>query len=101
VNELYLVIHVLLHYIVSIIKWNVESKLIIVLFLFIISGSPEPRSPRSPAIKFRVGQVVRHKRWGYRGVIIGWDTMARVSTITMHYQLMEIQLISISSRLDR
>ena len=25
----------------------------------------------------RVGQVVKHKRWGYRGVIIGWDEKAR------------------------
>jgi len=24
-------------------------------------------------LKFRVGQVVRHKRFGYRGVVIGWD----------------------------
>ena len=24
-------------------------------------------------LKFRVGQVVKHNRFGYRGVIIGWD----------------------------
>lgn len=39
--------------------------------------SPEPRDPRAPHIGLRVGQVVRHKRWGYRGVIIGWDETAR------------------------
>lgn len=40
-------------------------------------GSPEPRSPRPPHIKYRIGQVIKHKRWGYRGVIIGWDETAR------------------------
>lgn len=44
---------------------------------FIFQGSPEPRSPRHPAVKFRVGQVVVHKSWKYRGVIIGWDEKAR------------------------
>ncbi|KAK6171209.1 hypothetical protein SNE40_019447 [Patella caerulea] len=41
------------------------------------SSSPSPRSPRSLNVKFRVGQVIRHKIWGYRGVIIGWDTEAK------------------------
>ncbi|XP_031551876.1 F-box only protein 21-like [Actinia tenebrosa] len=35
--------------------------------------STEPRSPRPSNVKFRVGQVIRHKKWNYRGVIIGWD----------------------------
>lgn len=39
--------------------------------------SPEPRDARSPKVQLRVGQVVRHSRWGYRGVIIGWDETAR------------------------
>jgi len=39
--------------------------------------SPEPRDARPPHVQFRVGQVVKHKRWGYRGVIIGWDETAR------------------------
>jgi len=39
--------------------------------------SPEPRDARPPHIQFRVGQVIKHKRWGYRGVIIGWDETAR------------------------
>jgi len=39
--------------------------------------SPEPRDARPPHVNFRVGQVVKHKRWGYRGVIIGWDETAR------------------------
>ena len=39
--------------------------------------SMEPRDPRPPHVKFRVGQVVKHKLWGYHGVIIGWDLEAR------------------------
>lgn len=39
--------------------------------------SPEPRETRPPQVKFRVGQVVKHNRLGYRGVIIGWDEVAR------------------------
>ncbi|GFR98124.1 F-box only protein 21 [Elysia marginata] len=34
------------------------------------------RSPRPKEVKFRVGQVVKHKIRGYRGVIIGWDPVA-------------------------
>lgn len=39
--------------------------------------SPEPRHTRPPHLTYRVGQVVKHKKWGYRGVIIGWDEEAR------------------------
>ncbi|KAL4233123.1 hypothetical protein ACF0H5_007808 [Mactra antiquata] len=39
--------------------------------------SVEPRSYRPPEVKFRVGQVIKHKLWGYRGVIVGWDELAR------------------------
>lgn len=38
--------------------------------------STNKRSPRPPEVKYRVGQVIRHKIWGYRGVIIGWDPIA-------------------------
>ncbi|XP_006813670.1 uncharacterized protein LOC102806273 [Saccoglossus kowalevskii] len=41
------------------------------------AGSPEPRSPRPAHVKYRVGQVIRHKKWGYRGVITGWDLTAK------------------------
>lgn len=34
---------------------------------------PAPRSKRPVTVSLRVGQVVRHKKWGYKGVIIGWD----------------------------
>ena len=43
------------------------------------ASSVEARSPRPSKVAYRVGQVVRHKRWGYRGVIIGWDVKAKVS----------------------
>jgi len=39
--------------------------------------SPEPRDTRPPNVKYRVGQVIKHARFGYRGVIIGWDETAR------------------------
>jgi len=38
--------------------------------------SPSIRSPRSEYVKYRVGQVIRHKLYGYRAVIIGWDEIA-------------------------
>ncbi|KAJ8315185.1 hypothetical protein KUTeg_007335 [Tegillarca granosa] len=41
------------------------------------SASLEPRTPRPPEVKYRIGQVIRHKIWGYRGVIIGWDPKLR------------------------
>lgn len=41
------------------------------------AGSVEPREYRPPEVKYRVGQVIKHKRWGYRGVIIGWDVTAK------------------------
>ncbi len=39
--------------------------------------SAEVRDPKSPRVRLRVGQVVKHKLWGYHGVIIGWDEEAR------------------------
>lgn len=39
-------------------------------------SSLEPRLSRS-SIKYRVGQVIRHKKYGYRGVIVGWDKECR------------------------
>lgn len=44
----------------------------------LILASTEPRSPRPPEVRYRVGQVIRHKIWGYRGVIVAWDPQARV-----------------------
>ena len=43
------------------------------------ASSIKPRSPRPSTLAYRVGQVIRHKKWGYRGVIIGWDPKAKVS----------------------
>ncbi|XP_041044061.1 si:dkey-261l7.2 [Carcharodon carcharias] len=41
------------------------------------ADSLEPRSPRPPAVKYRVGQVFRHKQDGYYGAIVGWDEKAK------------------------
>ncbi|NXY14980.1 FBX21 protein, partial [Atrichornis clamosus] len=38
--------------------------------------STRVHSPKPEYIKFRVGQVVIHKRFGYSGVIVGWDVKA-------------------------
>ena len=38
------------------------------------ASSTVPRTNRSnPDIKFRIGQVIKHKLWGYKAVIVGWD----------------------------
>ena len=54
-----------------------------ILYLYVAviyqTGSYEIRSPKPLDVQFRVGQVVRHKIWGYRGVIVGWDPIANVS----------------------
>ncbi|XP_060712699.1 uncharacterized protein si:dkey-261l7.2 [Hemiscyllium ocellatum] len=41
------------------------------------ADSPEPRSPRPLSVKYRVGQVIKHRQDGYIGVIVGWDEKAR------------------------
>ena len=41
------------------------------------ASSTRPRTNRAkPEIKYRIGQVIKHKRWGYRAVIVGWDHQA-------------------------
>ena len=35
------------------------------------------RDPKPPNVKFRIGQVIKHKKWGYRGVVIAWDRTAK------------------------
>ncbi|VDN57608.1 unnamed protein product [Dracunculus medinensis] len=52
----------------------------LLLYFFILS-SVEPRDPRPPSIKYRVGDIVKHKIHGYRGVIIGWDEKANAPPI--------------------
>ena len=32
-----------------------------------------------PEVLFRVGQVIKHKRYGYKGVISGWDPVCAAS----------------------
>lgn len=33
------------------------------------------------SIKFRVGQVVKHKKFGYKGVIVAWDESCKATTM--------------------
>lgn len=46
-------------------------------------ASPEPRLSRPANVQFHIGQVVHHKKWGYRGVIIGWDPEAKVGVLSI------------------
>ncbi|NXQ80617.1 FBX21 protein, partial [Nyctibius grandis] len=39
--------------------------------------STHVRSPKPEYIQFSVGQVIFHKRFGYSGVIVGWDVKAK------------------------
>ncbi|NXR84978.1 FBX21 protein, partial [Hypocryptadius cinnamomeus] len=41
-----------------------------------LAESTHVHSPKPEYIKFRVGQVVIHRRFGYSGVIVGWDVKA-------------------------
>ncbi|XP_050806143.1 uncharacterized protein LOC127049430 isoform X1 [Gopherus flavomarginatus] len=34
-------------------------------------------SPKPESVQFNVGQVIVHRRFGYSGVIVGWDVKAR------------------------
>ncbi|XP_053879859.1 uncharacterized protein LOC128834790 isoform X2 [Malaclemys terrapin pileata] len=34
-------------------------------------------SPKPESVQFNVGQVIIHRRFGYSGVIVGWDVKAR------------------------
>ena len=50
--------------------------------------SKTPRNHRPSSVSFGVGQVVRHKMAEYVGVIIGWDTVAKVLTCICIVQVM-------------
>ncbi|CAD5207464.1 unnamed protein product [Bursaphelenchus okinawaensis] len=58
-------------------KKNFEDEILDLTNLKIEDGhfasSKTPRDPRAPWIKYRVGQVFRHKKHKFRGVISGWD----------------------------
>ncbi|KFP67896.1 hypothetical protein N322_12363, partial [Cariama cristata] len=46
------------------------------LSLFVKLESTHVRSPKPEYIQYSVGQVIVHKRFGYSGVIVGWDVKA-------------------------
>ena len=43
--------------------------------------SKTPRESKPVSVKYSVGHVIVHKEAGYRGVIIGWDEVAKVTCI--------------------
>lgn len=57
------------------------------------AASAEPRSPRPSNIKFRVGQVIRHKKWNYRGVIIGWDEKLNVRNMSYNSYVFRVYCV--------
>ena len=44
----------------------------------LFATSPKPRLKRPSEVRWRVGQVIRNARLGYKGVIIGWDEYSKV-----------------------
>lgn len=48
------------------------------------SQSTTVRSPRPRELKYRVGQVIKHKKYGYRGVIVGWDEKCKAPRSWIH-----------------
>lgn len=53
------------------------QRKVLMIESMILSASPTVRSHRPSSVKLRVGQVVKHKLYGYHGVITGWDEIAR------------------------
>lgn len=51
------------------------------------ASSTAVRNERPSHLRYRVGQVVRHRTLGYRGVIIGWDLEAQAPEfwLQLHY----------------
>jgi heat shock protein HspQ len=65
------------------------------VYEIVFSGSPSIRSSRSEYVKFHVGQVIRHKLYGYRAVIVGWDEIASAPDewLDQHHQGHPVSLI--------
>lgn len=53
---------------------------ILVVNVLLCTASLAPRTKRPIRVAYRVGQVIRHKTLGYRGVIVGWDYEAQVGS---------------------
>lgn len=49
--------------------------------------SLEVRNKRPLHLRYRIGQVVRHRTLGYKGVIVGWDLQAKVLDLISKSQL--------------
>ncbi|NXI50068.1 FBX21 protein, partial [Chloroceryle aenea] len=53
---------------------------------FPFAESTHIRSPKPEYIQFSVGQVIVHKRFGYTGVIVGWDVKANTTEGWLQHQ---------------
>uniref|UniRef100_A0A803XZZ9 Hemimethylated DNA-binding domain-containing protein n=1 Tax=Meleagris gallopavo TaxID=9103 RepID=A0A803XZZ9_MELGA len=50
------------------------------------AASSHVHSPKPESIQFSVGQVIVHKRFGYSGVIVGWDRRAKAPEEWLQYK---------------
>ena len=55
--------------------------------------SAKTRSPRPSTVKYRVGQVIKHKNFDLYGVIIGWDLEANAPTTWLKRNYNELDVI--------
>ena len=55
--------------------------------------SAKTRSPRPSNVKYRVGQVIKHKNFDLYGVIIGWDLEANAPTTWLKRNYNELDVI--------
>jgi hypothetical protein len=42
------------------------------------AASLDVRNVRPLHLRYRIGQVVKHRKLGYKGVVVGWDLQAKV-----------------------
>jgi hypothetical protein len=42
------------------------------------AASVDVRNERPLHLRYRIGQVVKHRTLGYKGVVVGWDLQAKV-----------------------
>ena len=57
----------------SCLAMHVSSEYAFAIHQLSTTPSRQTRRPSSGVVQFKVGDVVRHRRYHYRGVIYGWD----------------------------
>jgi hypothetical protein len=50
--------------------------------------SVDVRNERPLHLRYRIGQVVKHRTLGYKGVIVGWDLKAKVLDLIAETKLL-------------